>query len=165
MQIIQSNMLLNCKQFWCHSFVVHSKSIFSCWVVIFCSSTYTWSWQSYQWALFLNCCLFFLTHKTAVAFVVGVGGGCTKVLKEFSLRIPFSSGCSPWPRNSARILFGACWQRLRVRGNYIRAEMKDIGQERDLYFVSFPLPYFHEIKLLQRLQIFSCSSYLFNTEQ
>ena len=59
MQIIQSNMLLNCKQFWCHSFVVHWKSIFSYWVFIFCSSTYTWSWQSYQWALFLNCCLFF----------------------------------------------------------------------------------------------------------
>ena len=61
MQIIQSNMLLNCKQFWCHSFVVHSKSIFSYWVFIFCSSTYTWSWQSYQWALFLNCCLFFFS--------------------------------------------------------------------------------------------------------
>ena len=28
----------------------------------------------------------FLTHRTAVAFVVGVGGGCTKVLKEFSLQ-------------------------------------------------------------------------------
>ena len=117
MQIIISNMLSNWKQFLCHSFVLPSKSIFRDWVFIFCSSTHTWSRRSYQWALSLETVACFFSHRTEVAFVVGVGGGCTKVLKEYSLRIPFSLGCccSSWPRNSSWFLFGACWQRL-VRG-------------------------------------------------
>ena len=114
-------------------------------------------------ALPRNCCLFFLSQDR----------GCVccrrwRRLHKGPQRVFSSNSIFPGLLLfllTSQFLLVSIWSLLTTpgQGNYIRTELKDIGQERELYFFS-PLPYFHEIKL-QRLQIFSCSSYLLDTEQ
>ena len=102
-----------------------------------------WHMRDHMARTIEGCLHFFSSYRNAVAFVVGVGGGCA-VLKESSLWIPFSPGCccSPGPRNSSWFLFGACWQRLVVvRGNYIITEWR-ISVKNVSCTISLPFPIF-----------------------